>query len=560
MSFIPSNIPRKGSITSGGLFSSPGVKKSAPSFRELSPDEVEDRVAGDIEMHGGNTDGTPVTRRRADTVVLGEDLGVFSGIVSNNWIYNINKFAAAVYISIFNRLQFYLKITPVIVILLAVGGQAKASTVILGLTTREWIIFLAHILSINAVAAICEIVVFLSMELFLSSNYDFVYCFRALQGPLGHIATIGVMVNFYENVKLPNVGYGWGGVSTVLLTVLLFSAWKSFQLRKYYLSILKNRLASKLEMLAKKKSILSVLATTTRSATTPSTSYRRMKSRADSMDTDQTTANNNVFTNINNVFREIVNEANENFSHDLTEEEEVAVQTSFWTSLNSKHRTLLLQGAMMITTVSGEVVIRDKKTAIRLGKQLYAFLSKNGTRAVSSASIGDVIRNSLHLDTRTAENTVSVALEMFHCLEEATDHLLSEQDIVYGVKQVYRSMKYAAGSFSDLQELNQSVLVIVDVIFWICMFLVAQLILQLDTATLLAPILTIIFGASFAFATMLSNLLTAVTFVLFICPYDVGHRVILGYGSGQYAKGNILTVNLFYTTMITNYNEKVPLL
>ena len=34
-------------------------------------------------------------------------------------------------------------------------------------------------------------------------------------------------------------------------------------------------------------------------------------------------------------------------------------------------------------------------------------------------------------------------------------------------------------------------------------------------------------------------------------------RVILGYGSGSVAKGNILTVNLFYTTMITSFNEKV---
>lgn len=542
---------RKGSTLTGHYSAS----------RELSPEEVADKVAGDLEMQNTETRG----RSRAISYVFNEDNSqTFSGIMSNSWFYAANKYAVAILISILKRASFYAKAVPVIILLLAVGGQAKSSTVILRLTTYEWAIFLTHIICINAVAAICEIVLFISLEIVLSTNYDAVYRCRALEGPLSYLATVAIMVNFFDYVALPDLGFAWGRVVTTIVAIIIFYAWKSFQLRKYYLSILKTRLEPKLELLAKKKRILSILASTvflSHNHPMPRPEPPAPVVRTESFETDAA-GNSGVFSNLNYVFHQIVNEAyNEGEKSSSEEEPQEVPTTGFWVSLNSKHRTLLLQGVMAVFTISGEVFIRDKASALKLGKQLYTHLSKNGHHHLTSNLICNAIRSS-PFDwpnnlPNTVEGTIATALELFNCTQDSDDIILTEHDITSAVKNVYRSMKYAAGSFSDLQELNQSVLIIVDVLFWIVMFLVAQIILQLDATTVLAPVLTILFGASFAFANMLSNLLTAVAFVLFICPYDVGHRVILGFGSGQLAKGNILTVNLFYTTMITVLNEKV---
>lgn len=557
MSILQSAL-RKGSISSMRGDSIMRLDDGRPpNERELTPEEVEDRLC-DIELQ--STQDTQQNRARATSVLFSEDVGTFSGMVSSDFFFNANKYIIAVFISLLHRIIFYCKVVPVIIVLLVVGGQAKSSTVILGLSTYDWIIFLLHIMCINAVAAIAENFIFLSMDLAMLSSYDNVYCYRGFQGPLGHITTIGVMVNFFDNVKLPDLGFPWRSLITTLLTILMLYGFKSYHLRKYYLKVLKTRLQPKLELLAKKKNILTILATTVRrSRNHPIPERPETMPRRDTIDTEAPPQSSGLLGNLNYVFREIVKEAynSPDVYKEVQDDEQEEEVTSFWESLSSKHRTMLLQGEMTIATISGEIVVCNRKGAISLGKQLYNYMSKNGTLPVTSEYVCSAVRESPYVLPKNVDSTVAMTLELFRCKEESHEVIISEQTVISAVKHVYRSMKYAAGSFSDLQELNQSVLVIVDIVFWIIMFLVAQIILQLDATTILAPMLTILFGASFAFANMLSNTLTAVTFVLFVCPYDVGHRIILGYGQGCYAKGNILTVNLFYTTLITMYNEKV---
>jgi hypothetical protein len=551
-----------------------GGQSKKASFRELTPEELEDRVVGDIQPDASFE--RTRSRHRAATVIYGtDDTGEgndnFKAVMSNNWVYSANRFLASIYVATSRSLKFYLKSLALLTVVLVAGGQARSSTVILGLSTREWFNFLLHMIVIHGMSTVWEIILFLSVDFFFSDNYDFIYMMRSLEGPLAFLITIGVLVNFFNSLALPHIGIGWGGIVTVLITILICYTWKSWYVRKYYLEILKNRLAPKLEAVAIKKSILSIIASITRLGGSNPRPWEEddynggVKSRSESFESGtEVTGAKSVFK----AFREIVNEAENKFTEETSPEdddEEVGSESrvsSFWKNLNSTHRTQLLQGSMSVSTVSGEILIRDKKTAMRFGKHLYQHISKNGTVNVTTATIGEAIRSSQFMTSSAvlADSTVNSAMLMFRHAEESPNILVTEADIVSGVKHVFRSMKYAAGSFSDLQELNQSVLTIVNVIFWIVMFLVAQLILQLDTTTLLAPILTILFGASFAFASMLSNMLTSVSFVLFLCPYDVGHRVILGYGTSQYAKGNILSVNLFYTTMITNFNQKVILI
>jgi small-conductance mechanosensitive channel len=57
------------------------------------------------------------------------------------------------------------------------------------------------------------------------------------------------------------------------------------------------------------------------------------------------------------------------------------------------------------------------------------------------------------------------------------------------------------------------------------MLLVVQIILRVDVSQVIAPLLTILFGLSFAFSPVLSNLFLSMAFVMFLLPFNVGNRV-----------------------------------
>lgn len=109
------------------------------------------------------------------------------------------------------------------------------------------------------------------------------------------------------------------------------------------------------------------------------------------------------------------------------------------------------------------------------------------------------------------------------------------------------------------QALQKSVLNIVDSVFWLLMMIFAQIVLQIDTSDYLAPLLTVLFGFSFAIAPIFSNLFLSLSFVLFLHPFEVGDRVILGKGSTSQLTGNVKSISLFYTTISSNQNERVSL-
>jgi small-conductance mechanosensitive channel len=91
------------------------------------------------------------------------------------------------------------------------------------------------------------------------------------------------------------------------------------------------------------------------------------------------------------------------------------------------------------------------------------------------------------------------------------------------------------------------------------MSIFAQIVLQIDTSDYLAPLLTVLFGFSFAIAPIFSNLFLSLSFVLFLVPFDIGDRVIIGKGTSTMLTGNITSIALFYTTITSNQNEVVML-
>merc|ERR1712000_774024 len=115
---------------------------------------------------------------------------------------------------------------------------------------------------------------------------------------------------------------------------------------------------------------------------------------------------------------------------------------------------------------------------------------------------------------------------------------------------VYKDLRFASSSLNNFGEVHESLRDNIDVFFWLLMFMIVQVILQFDMTTVLAPLLTIIFGISFALGPVFGNLFCSITFVLFMLPYDVGHRIIVGHGSTA-MKCNVISISLWYTTVIT---------
>lgn len=99
----------------------------------------------------------------------------------------------------------------------------------------------------------------------------------------------------------------------------------------------------------------------------------------------------------------------------------------------------------------------------------------------------------------------------------------------------------------------------VDTVFWLLMLIFAQILMQIDTSSYLAPLLTIVFGFSFAIAPILSNLFLSLSFVLFMHPFDVGQKIIIGKGTETQLNGLVTSISLMYTTLSSRESERVSL-
>lgn len=238
-----------------------------------------------------------------------------------------------------------------------------------------------------------------------------------------------------------------------------------------------------------------------------------------------------------------------------TPPEDFGIQQSFWSRLAE-----VTHGSLVIDTASGQLIIRSKKHAISFAKRLYTLLSRGGHKKVTSARITELIRRHISEGDDLTE-LIQRAQALFHLPPEADPDYdvtsltpLLVNDVCVSV---YRSRRNIASSLSDFGELRKSLIAVTDVLFWICMVIVAQMIVKVDLESIFAPVLTLIFAVSFAVGPVVSNLFLAIGFVSFMLPYDVGDRVAIGTGPTRII-GNISRITLLQTTVTTIYNEKVP--
>lgn len=268
---------------------------------------------------------------------------------------------------------------------------------------------------------------------------------------------------------------------------------------------------------------------------------------------------------VRDVFQEMVEE--EEVMEDAESNAETSKKVMFWKRMQS-----LNEGILRISTYNGTVHIKKRKQAILFGEKLYVHLSRNGKQPVTSTAIRKLVSANIpvfieqeivagNIVSGSTDEAVKSALKeldsLFHMPPGEEDCVVTEADIIAGVIQVFKQMKFAASSLYDFGELQATLRYVIDVMFWVLMLIVFQIIVQFDISTILAPAITVLLMLSFAFGPLFGNLFLATAFVVFMLPFDVGDRVVIGTAGPSQIICYIRNIGLMYTTVETIYKDKV---
>ena len=258
----------------------------------------------------------------------------------------------------------------------------------------------------------------------------------------------------------------------------------------------------------------------------------------------------------------------------MSAEDAADVCVTFWDRLHT-----FSKGVLRVHTPSGLLTIHRRQFVEPFSSRLYLLLSHAGHRKVTGKWLVSVLRSAIErirngqegplssfghrdyrkiqwfLDETDHEKIVERMLKLFS-VDAQSRAGLSQDDVHKTCQDIFFRHKHIASSLSDFGDLNRSIANVLDGLFWIAMLFVAQFILKVDTIDLLAPLLTIVFGLSYAVSTTISNVCLSIGYVLFVVPYDVGDRVVIGHGPARVV-GNVVGITLLHTTIKTSYNERV---
>jgi small-conductance mechanosensitive channel len=257
--------------------------------------------------------------------------------------------------------------------------------------------------------------------------------------------------------------------------------------------------------------------------------------------------------------------------------QESKASLNFWTQLD-----MLRNGHLHVYSRFGFTAIRSRKQAEAFGNKLYMHLTNGNTIPFTSSTICEAMRHQLSSENTRCESlpytchpltpdrfnnvdkgdmtdVVCHALRLFRCSESNSglnsDVPVTQSTVVNAVVTVFKEIQFSRASLQDLKNLHESAKSVLDFIFYLFLLLLVQVILNVDISKILAPLLTILFGLSFAFSPVLSNLFLSMSFVMFLLPFNVGNRVIIG--KTEKIMGNIFEMSLMHTTILTRHNEKL---
>lgn len=567
----PNRVTRQksSSITDGLVIENDTRNRSATSSNKLTND---DKSANNVEEYYPEETGF---------------VDIVKAAVKSNTSATIGHIWMAWLPQIKSRVLFYsMALTVLSLVLFGQAGSSNPHNI----PSKEWYKFGVFVMIIDISSLLLSEVIFAIIDMHWTGPEEIRFYINCLNGPLSFMMTISIISGTMSDMTVPRSFTDFDKVVSTAITICALFTLRKFYQRYNYNRIMENRFSDRLATMSMEASILSALAcwsfqsnSDQRPESHPSTFFslqssivsNPLHSEADKVeDTDEVIRNeehdkaieklrNTIFAkrliemvekqragpNLKDIFAEIV----ESSTLEEEEEEEILHESNkktFWSRVNSvSHGTLRLQ------TINGKLIIRTKDHLTSFVDRLYKHLSRNDRRTITGEAMSNIIRNNKFEGYENA----NVVLLHAHSLFGVDDTILTTvtKERLHDVcSTIYKTHRYAAASLSDFGELQKSLALVMDVLFWIFMIIVANIILQFDTLTIFAPLLTVIFGVSFALGPTVGNVCMAIGFLLFMLPYDVGDRVAIGYGTNKIV-GNIASITLLQTTITTIYNEKV---
>jgi len=511
------------------------------------------------------------------------------------------------------RLRLFYFSIVLVILALVIFGQGQNGLQLNGVPPRHWYAFCLVVMGTDIATCVFDESIFMILDTFWNGPDEIRLYAHCLNGPLGFIITVSVMngtLSTYDVVKSIS---NWNPMMSTLITIWTFYTLRRFYQRMNYNNMMVNRFSDRLEAMEMESKILSILAChgpnrrcSQLSSTTDITHSNAVSCNStDSTDgtgtgvvgevappsssvaaaisalsgerispspTDdaENTAKSKAMralrksvlsqklketvekkraaaVNVKDIFAEIVASS----ASETTEAEivEFKKKKTFWTRVHD-----VSHGHLKVRTFNGRLIIRSKKHALSFGERLFTFLSKNQRKKLTGKFLCSIIENDCGPED-DKEAFVKHACTLFH-VDNTVDTAVSKDTLNSVCISVYYSHKNAAKSLSDFGELQKSLMAVTDVVFWIIMVIIAQMILKIDTDALFAPVLTLVFAVSFAVGPTIGNACMAVAFVSFMLPYDVGDRIAVGAGATKII-GNVTRITLLQTTVLTIYNEQL---
>lgn len=507
-----------------------------------------------------------------------EEENNFSEIIKERLFSRVES----VFGDLFERLQsplekrlFYCVIGG-LVLALAIHGFGRNS--MNGLTTVDlyYSTFIAVVCIIGG--CIVDEVFFLIFDNFWNGPEVIKLYAHCLNGPVGFLIAVTGIKNWLEKIHYLDSINDWETYLAAIITVWACYTLKTFYHRSKYNTLLVNKFEARLTKMETQAKLLSVLASakheskrqssissfdssiSPRAATREDSSSVSLNDKKSALEKlkelgfvsrlqDVMKQRREGETHLKEVFTEIVEASKATVDEDESIHDP-SEDRNFWTRLHA-----VSKGYLVVNTINGRLVIRRTKHALSFAKRLYSSLSRMGRRRVTGKRLCDIIQRDESLDEDTKESLTAALLSLFR-VSNTPDSVASADIFNAACKTVFESYKYGASSLSDFGQVREQVAAVLDVIFWIFMVIVVQMIVKLDIDVILTPMLTLVFGVSFAVGPTVAQACMAISFVTFTLPYDVGDRIAVGVGSTK-TICTVVSISLLKTTVITIYNEKL---
>ena len=464
------------------------------------------------------------------------------------------------------RLYFFLTATTILSLaLFSLGADGD----MLGLSATQWYTFMGIIAGSVVFACICEETLYLLVDMCWRGPEEVRLYLHCLKGPLGFIGALGLVKYLLQTQDILRLIQDWRLYMSAAVIVWMCYTLKSFYHRRRFNRVLVDKFEARMCKMELQAQALSALASCPPDPVHVKAGTQLAATRLASGDEERLHALDRLKASpfvaklqaaakrrrestghLKTLFTEIVL-ASEEASSDTgsVDDDQNDSRRTFWVRLKAVSR-----GYLQVHTINGRLIIRRRRHVLSFSSRLYEFLSRMGRRQVTGRRVCDAIRNS-DAEESAKEELIKEICDLLHTSDDPKA-LVSRESVNAACMSVFDKYKCGATVLSDFGEVTRQVSAVLDVLFWIVMVMVVQYIVKWPLDTIFAPLLTLVFGVSFALGPTVSQVCMAIAFVSFALPFEPGDRIAVGLGSTKIIVV-VESISLLRTTVVTYYNETV---